>query len=237
MEESSSQYWNNVLKSADLLLSLLTPYEDKEDIDLVQNVLPPLRQLVKKGSSYSIPKQVIPAQPKQEHNSTPRRHRVSYEQEKNWKRINNNNIHITLSSGRVVNCIVVNTPEGLEKVIESIKQAEYVTFDCEFMGLKNAIPELKLLQIAVSDICGYAIQVDILGRHILEQKLKPVMESKDVTWIGWALRSDMLSIEQFFGALKDTGILDLQKKLATYAVEELNLHAAMAKYASDWDVW
>ncbi|KAI8360909.1 hypothetical protein EDC96DRAFT_445035 [Choanephora cucurbitarum] len=192
MEESSSQYWNNVLKSADLLLSLLTPYEDKEDMDLVQNVLPPLRQLVKKGSSYSIPKQVIPAQPKQEHNSAPRRYR-------------------------------------------SIKQAEYVTFDCEFMGSKNAIPELKLLQIAVSDIYGYAIQVDILGRHILEQKLKPVMESKDVTWIGWALRSDMLSIEQFFGALKDPGILDLQRKLATYAVEELNLHAAMAKYASDWD--
>ncbi|KAI8380339.1 hypothetical protein BD560DRAFT_421371 [Blakeslea trispora] len=235
MKEDDNQYWNSVIKSADLLLSLLAPYETREDMDLVQNILPPLQQLVTKGSSYPISKEATSTPPKQEHHQTSKRYRVSFEQESNWNMKSESHIEITLSSGRVVNCIVVNTPEGLDRAVEAIKQAEYATFDCEFMGSKKALPELKLLQIAVSDICGYAIQVDILGRPVLEQKLKPVLESKEIIWIGWALRSDMLSIEQFFGQIEATGILDLQRKLATYAVEELNLHAAMVKYASDWD--
>ncbi|RCI02868.1 hypothetical protein CU098_004470 [Rhizopus stolonifer] len=231
----NAQYWGNVVKSADLLLCLLGPYENQQDMVLVKNLLPPLREFVHKGPSYLSRKPSYTSHYSGEYHSPSRQPKASYEMESNWTQVDNWTIQVPLHNGRVATCVAVNTLEGINELLEQIKRTKYVAIDCEFLGTKKNLPELKLLQIAVSDTLGYAVQVDILGFDILNEKLRPVLEDNNIHWVGWSLRSDMLAIEQFFKTIDPAYFLDLQVKLRAIAVEELSLHAAMTKYASEWE--
>lgn len=161
---------------------------------------------------------------------------VSYNMESNWKRIDDNTIHIDLgdSGGTTAIAIAVTNEEMLDQMIQDIYNAPYIAVDCEFLGQKNALPELKLLQVGVSKEKGYAVQVDKLGVDVMTDKLKPILESEELNVIGWSFKSDALAIECYLKQVEMAPVLDLQAKLKPIAVEQLNLSAAMNKFASDW---
>ncbi|KAI7887969.1 uncharacterized protein EV154DRAFT_469667 [Mucor mucedo] len=130
--------------------------------------------------------------------------------------------------------IAVSTEQQLDQVIRDIYAASCVAVDCEFLGQKKTLPELKLLQIGVSKEKGYAIQVDMIGPQVIADKLKPILEDQNLNIVGWAFRGDALAIESYINGIELAPVLDLQAKLLPVAMENLNLGNALNKYAAEW---
>ncbi|KAI9470669.1 MAG: hypothetical protein EXX96DRAFT_531071 [Benjaminiella poitrasii] len=180
------EYWKNTWKVAETALAMLSVFEGK-NIELIDNVISPLRDLVNQGQDYG----------------------------DTFKPI--------------------QKPPTLDAAITDIYKAPYIAIDCEFMGSKKNSPELKLLQIGVSPLKGYAIQIDVLGFEVLSAKLKPVLEDDNLNIVGWSYRSDGIAIESYFKDIVPASVLDLQAKMLPIAVEQLNLAAAMTNYAQHWE--
>ncbi|CAO3692759.1 unnamed protein product [Rhizopus stolonifer] len=155
--------------------------------------------------------------------------------EPNWERIDQNTIRVHLGNGKYITSIAVTTEAQLEAIIPEIRGSDFITMDCEFLGLKKEMPILKLIQIAVSKEKGYAIQVDLVGLEGITRHLKPVLEDDSVNQIGWAYRGDAMAIECYLKDIDMAPVLDLQAKLKPIAVEELSLSSAVDKYAKDWE--
>ncbi|KAI9269432.1 hypothetical protein EDC94DRAFT_513588 [Helicostylum pulchrum] len=137
-------------------------------------------------------------------------------------------------SGQTATCISVTTASQLDQVIDEVYQSKCIAVDCEFLGVRKSLPELKLLQIGVSKYKGYAIQVDIIGVKVVTDKLKRILEDESLDIIGWAFRSDALAIESYIQGIELAPVLDLQAKLKPIAVEQMNLGNALNKFALEW---
>ncbi|KAI8082387.1 hypothetical protein BDF21DRAFT_381961 [Thamnidium elegans] len=154
------------------------------------------------------------------------RHGKSYEAMKTYLELE--------PSGQIATCISVTNASQLDQVIEDVYDSKRIAVDCEFLGLRKSLPELKLLQIGVSKYKGYAIQVDIIGVQVVTDKLKRILEDESLDIIGWAFRSDALAIESYIHGIELSPVLDLQAKLKPIAVEQMNLGNALNKFASEW---
>jgi hypothetical protein len=250
MEENDFQitlceYWKNTIKSSEAALAMLSVFEGKQ-VEIVDNAITSLRTLVNQGQNYQsliqqnnqqLQQQQQQQEQEQEQQQQQQQQYVygNFDRDPCWKQIDSNTFEVPLGKGTIATCIAVNTVEQLDQLIKDIYQAPYIAIDCEFLGVKKNMPELKLLQIGVSSSKGYAIQVDILGVQVITEKLKPVLEDGKLNIVGWSYRSDAMAIESYFKKITHAPVLDLQSKLLSVAVETMNLATAMNKYAQAWE--
>lgn len=234
-------YWEITLKSIETTLRLLEPFQKNKCL-VLDHAVDALSEIMKLDP-HSI--QESTEKPEKDsdvagyswsnYQSYDNSHsNVDESMEPHWKKITDEIIQIPLADDVCATCIAVSTEEGLENVIRDISQAPYIAIDCEMLGVKKNLPELKLLQIGVSSTKGYALLVDLIGFDALNRKLKPILEDDNINIVGWSYRSDGLAIESFFKQINQTPVLDLQAKLRPVAVSELNLSTAMDSYASSW---
>lgn len=238
---TTDEIWKNTIRTVESAYCWLLTYEGK-DYELVEDTITAMRKLITHGKTYEDVKtfdyanllkqsttKYVPYK-KQQYTFVP----ISYDLEPNWQQIDENTIEVQLEGGEKASAIVVTNEQQLDQVIKDIYTANCVAVDCEFLGLKKTLPELKLLQIGVSKEKGYAIQVDIIGFQIIADKLKPVLEDENLNIVGWSFRGDALAIESYITGIELAPVLDLQAKLRPIAVENLNLSNALNGYASEW---
>ncbi|KAI7853077.1 hypothetical protein BDC45DRAFT_606959 [Circinella umbellata] len=149
-------------------------------------------------------------------------------------------------------CKAIVTLEQLDAALPAIEKAPCLGLDCEFLGVKKSLPELQVLQIAISSTEGYAVMVNHIGAQAVYQKLGPILEQEFLTdqeikqgkrqddgkgrlLLGWAFKADAQAIEASFKKIKLTRVLDLQAKMQTLATEQLSLHNAMRRYCHEWN--
>ncbi|KAG1456146.1 hypothetical protein G6F56_006899 [Rhizopus delemar] len=245
---NSKKLWETTIASSKVTLGLLSAFEGN-GYNLIEEVIGPLKKLIENGgnlqqleqnqrTSSIIPEPITLKLPLT--NTPVRTHRPYTVQrhdamEPNWERIDQNTIRVHLGNGKYITSIAVTTEAQLETIIPEIRGSDFITIDCEFLGMKKEMPILKLLQIAVSKEKGYAIQVDLVGLEGITRHLKPVLEDTSVNQIGWAYRGDAMAIECYLKDIDMAPVLDLQAKLKPIAVEELSLGSAVDRYAKDWE--
>lgn len=238
---TTDEIWKNVIRSVESAYCWLLTYEDK-DYELINDSITTMRKLITHGKTYEAMKSFDSArmlkQPTTKQVSYKKHHftplPISYDLEPNWQQMDEHTIQVTLEGGEKALAIAVTTEQQLDQVIRDIYAAKCIAVDCEFLGLKKALPELKLLQIGVSKEKGYAIQVDIIGAQVIAEKLKPILEDQKLNIVGWSFRGDALAIESYINGIELAPVLDLQAKLRPVAVENLNLSNALNGYASEW---
>ncbi|KAI9276012.1 hypothetical protein BY458DRAFT_506772 [Sporodiniella umbellata] len=232
---SSQELWKAAIASSKTTLSLLSAFECNGN-PLVGEALEPLKRLVQqeetaiKTTHTSCPSSntALPAKPSrsQKHDQL----------ESNWERLSEGNgISVSLKNGGNITAIAITTEAQIEAILPEIYAADFIAVDCEFLGIKNEMPLLKLIQIAVSKQKGYAIQVDLVGLEGITKHLKPLLENESVNQVGWAYRGDAMAIENYIHDIRMAPVLDLQAKLRPIAIEELSLNTAVARYAAQWE--
>ncbi|GAA5797585.1 hypothetical protein HPULCUR_002973 [Helicostylum pulchrum] len=255
---TTEELWKNTIRTVESAYCWLLTYEGK-DYELVNNSIASLKKLISHGKSYEAMKTyrsldlpgsiavaaaaatitttssailtTIPKTHRKKFNYTP----ITQDLEPNWTRLDDRTIQVELEpSGQTATCISVTTASQLDQVIDEVYQSKCIAVDCEFLGVRKSLPELKLLQIGVSKYKGYAIQVDIIGVKVVTDKLKRILEDESLDIIGWAFRSDALAIESYIQGIELAPVLDLQAKLKPIAVEQMNLGNALNKFASEW---
>ncbi|KAI9323474.1 hypothetical protein BX666DRAFT_1887197 [Dichotomocladium elegans] len=231
-------YWKSTIGVCEAALSLLRPLEHQNYV-LVDAVTKPLRQLIGKGRDLALMKAYIPpelpAAPQQPWSNKARKTiTLDFDPREHWDIVDTTTVYARLSNSSRIACKAVATIKQLDEVVEILNKSKCIAIDCEFLGLKNSPPELKVLQLAVSCELGFAILVDQVGLQICHDRLAPILESTDHLLIGWAFRSDAQAIEHAFPGIRLSRVVDLQEKLKAVAVEQLNLGTAMTRYAKDW---
>ncbi|KAI9250451.1 hypothetical protein BDA99DRAFT_522548 [Phascolomyces articulosus] len=276
---SMHDYWKSTVFACETALSLLKPFEHNDHY-LVDNVLAPLRQLVGHGRNYEAMKAYQPPMhadtrddnqphtvttttrpfPSQYQSRIRKTVQLNFDPRTTWDIESNDTVHVHTyiqnnPTGQVT-CKAIMTVEQLDAAIPIIQKAPCLGLDCEFLGLKKALPELQVLQIAVSSTLGYAIMVNHIGADKVYQRLGPILEEEfelndDTTTttttnddnssrpsrllLGWAFRADAQAIEASFRKIKLTRVLDLQAKIQSLETEQLNLASAMIRYCQRWD--
>lgn len=245
---TTEELWKNTIRTVESAYCWLLTYEGR-DYELVDNSIASLKKLISHGKSHEAMKAYrTPDLPgfaatttttpttiskihRKRFNPTP----ITQDLEPNWTRLDDHTIQVALEpSGETATCISVTTASQLDQVVEDVYQSKCIAVDCEFLGVRKGLPELKLLQIGVSKNKGYAIQVDVIGAQVVADKLKHILEDESLDIIGWAYRSDALAIESYFQDIELAPVLDLQAKLKPIAVEQMNLGNALNKFASEW---
>ncbi|KAG1180519.1 hypothetical protein G6F70_002959 [Rhizopus microsporus] len=231
------EYWKNTICASEAALGLLSAFESME-YAMIDDAIKPLRRLVGHGRDFEKMRAYKPP-PSQIQPTTIKTHRpaiqVDYDQlEPGWDRLDDNTVRVSVDNGEYITAIKVTTEQQLESIVPEIEKSDCIAIDCEFLSVKKEMPVLKLLQIAVSKEKGYAIQVDLIGQEAVTRHLKPILENEKINAVGWAYRADAMAIECYFKQIELAPVLDLQAKLKPIAVEQLSLHNAMIKFASNW---
>ncbi|KAG2196062.1 hypothetical protein INT47_008156 [Mucor saturninus] len=236
---TTDEIWRNTIRTVEAAYCWLLTYEGK-DYELVDDTITAMRKLITHGrtyesvKSYNSTKLSTPSPTSKSYKKQFYAAPISYDLEPNWQQIDKHTIEVTLNGGVKALAIAVSTEQQLDQVIRDIYAASCVAVDCEFLGQKKTLPELKLLQIGVSKEKGYAIQVDMIGPQVIADKLKPILEDQNLNIVGWAFRGDALAIESYINGIELAPVLDLQAKLLPVAMENLNLGNALNKYAGEW---
>lgn len=230
-------YWKNAISVCEAALQMLKLFEGKDYV-LVDAVTHPLRQLIGRGRDFTAMKNYS-GPPPSEITSAPSRKLkkisdLGFDPRANWTIEDDHTVLVHLTSSNVVTCKLVTTVEQLEEALKVIQESKCLALDCEFLGLKKHVPELKVLQIAVTDALGFAILVDEIGVEEAKKRIAPVLQAKDKLLLGWAFGGDAQAIETAFRGIQLPPVLDLQFKIKSIAVEQMKLSNAMNKYASDW---
>ncbi|KAF7728086.1 hypothetical protein EC973_006724 [Apophysomyces ossiformis] len=230
---SAQEYWKNTISVCEAALRLLSVYENQQHA-LVDAVTRPLRQLIGQGRDLNAMKKYTPQTSVE---PSPRKLRktvlLNFDPATNWTIVSPTTIEIKLQNS-VITAQSITTADELDAIIPKILASKCVALDCEFLGSKNALPELKVLQIAISKTCGYAVLVDQVGVEVCKEKLAHILQSDELNLVGWAFRADAQAIETAF-KLSMGSVLDLQAKIKSIAIEQMALGAAMSKYAGDWE--
>lgn len=251
---SMDTYWKNTISVCEAAMSMLTPFEN-QNYALVDAATTSLRQLLTHGKEYSHMKQysaTITAQRnttvKEYHKHRPRKtiQDLGFDPRQNWIIKDNRTVQVRLTDDTHVTCQAITTVEELDTILPELRKAKQIAIDCEFLALKGCAPELKVLQLAVSSTLGYALVIDQIGIQAARERLEPILShphqetgasaiaQQERLYLGWAFRGDAQAIEATFPGIQLPYILDLQAKLHSVAVEQLNLMNAMNRYASNW---
>ncbi|KAI9008983.1 hypothetical protein CLU79DRAFT_840017 [Phycomyces nitens] len=233
-------YWKNTINVCEAALSLLSVYENKNHA-LIDATTEPLRQLIRHGRDIKAMMEYNPAtRATTSTNTSPKKQRKPLQFtdfDSNWDIIDSSTVNVTLSDKSVVVCKAISTRKELEDIVPEIRNSHCIAIDCEFQGIKSSLPELKLLQIAVSRTRGYAIMVSVIGNRPSMEVLGPLLTDKTLNVVGWAFTADGCAIEGAFKGIELAPVLDLQAKLRSIAVENLSLANAMTRFAKDWEGW
>ncbi|KAI8885827.1 hypothetical protein K501DRAFT_284105 [Backusella circina FSU 941] len=226
---------------------MLSAFEG-DNYSLINKTIEPLRQLLEHGADFESLKAFQDQAPlfssllqtdskgKGKQVAEPCENSIENHLDPSWSVINDKTVNITIdSTGTVIVAKSVTTRAELESLVSRMYEMGTAALDCEFIAIKNAPPQLQLLQVAVSATEGYAIVVDKVGVDALNTTLKPCLEDSKMNFVGWAFRGDALAIESIMKGIALEPILDLQAKLRPVAVEEMNLYAGVSGYASEWD--
>lgn len=236
---TTEEIWKNTIRTVESAYCWLLTYESK-DYELIDDTITAMRKLITHGKtyegvkSYNSSKLQTPTSTSKPYKKQFYAAPISYDLEPNWQQLDEHTIEVTLNKGEKALAIAVTTEQQLDQVIRDIYTAPCVAVDCEFLGQKKVLPELKLLQIGVSKEKGYAIQVDMIGPQVIADKLKPILEDQNLNIVGWAFRGDALAIESYIRGIELAPVLDLQAKLLPVALENLNLGNALNKFAGEW---
>ncbi|OAD78151.1 hypothetical protein PHYBLDRAFT_76316 [Phycomyces blakesleeanus NRRL 1555(-)] len=229
-------YWKNTINVCEAALSMLSVYENK-DHALVDATTEPLRQLIRHGRDIKAMMEYKPTP--RDVNTSPKKQRkpvqINSDYDSNWEIVDSSTVNVTLSDNSVVVCKAISTRKELEEIIPEIRQSRCVALDCEFLGIKNSSPELKLLQIAVSRTRGYAVMINTIGNRVAMELLGPILTDNSINLVGWAFNADGRAIENAFKGLLVTSVLDLQAKLRSIVVENLSLANGVTRFAKDWE--
>lgn len=230
-------YWKNVIRVCEAALHMLKVFEGK-DYALVDATVQPLRQLIGKGRDFaSMKKYIAPPSNEQSPGHTRKLRKISdlgFDPRANWTIKDDHTTVVHVSKSNIITCKLVTTVEQLDEALEVLEISKYIALDCEFLGLKRHVPELKVLQIAVNEFLGYAILVEEIGMEETKKRIEPILQDKEKIILGWAFGGDAQAIEGAFRGIQLPDVLDLQFKIKSAAVEQLSLANAMKKFASDW---
>ncbi|ORX61624.1 hypothetical protein DM01DRAFT_1404396 [Hesseltinella vesiculosa] len=234
---TENQYWNSILRVCDGAIGLLSTYENQE-LDLVDTALEALRNLRRHGPTIDAARgyQLEPVFKKKSKQASDLP--VSLNPRPNWT-VHDEYTTVALEKNKSMTCHIVTTMQQLEAMIPCLKSAQVVTIDCEFLAIKKHPPLLKVLQLAISDMEGYAVMFDhftIDDESYVQFRdlIKPVLEDPALRYVGWAVRADAQAIEQAFPGICLPYILDLQEMTLRVAGQRMNLRDAILKYAPAW---
>ncbi|KAG0168136.1 hypothetical protein DFQ28_005339 [Apophysomyces sp. BC1034] len=230
---SAQEYWKMTISVCEAAARLLSAYENQQHI-LIDNVIRPLRQLIGQGRDLNAMKKYTPRPPTEGSSRKLRKTApLLFDPATNWTIESPSTIHVKLPNS-VITAQAITTAAELDNIIPEILSSECIALDCEFLGYKSNLPELKVLQIAVSKTRGYAVLVDVIGLDVCKAKLSSILQNEELNLVGWSFRADAQAIESAFKLCMGT-VLDLQAKVKSIAIEQMSLGAAMSKYASDWE--
>lgn len=226
--------WETTISACSTALSLLSYYENG-NYGLVNAALRPLQQLIESGSNFEKMKQIerIPG-PHQAHRKMRDVKRLQFNPNEKWDIIDTHEIHVPLATGEYISAKLIDTKEALDAIIPKLLQAERIAIDCEFLGEKKKVPEVKCIQLALSSRVGYTIAIDSIGSDIVLAKLHRILCSPSITRLGWAYFADALAMERLFD-ITIGRTLDLQAKLRDVGGQTYNLADAMTVYAKSWE--
>ncbi|KAL0578172.1 hypothetical protein ABG067_008757, partial [Albugo candida] len=144
---TEQEFWQNTYRSVNSTYCWLKLFEGK-NYTLIDDAVNALHKLITHGQSieqvmnYKAPNTAFTSKKTQFYAP------VNYNLEPNWQQVDENTIEVSLGEGQpTAIAIAVNTEEQLDEMIKEVYQAPYIAVDCEFLGQKKSLPELKLLQI------------------------------------------------------------------------------------------
>ncbi|ORY99169.1 hypothetical protein BCR43DRAFT_488846 [Syncephalastrum racemosum] len=231
------KYWTNTIQACQTALGLLSAFESNDYV-LVDNCTRALRDLLTHGTNFTAMRAY---QPPATVNTPPTRKQLrkvatlDFNPRENWTIASHQNVQVNCTPQLTIDAIAVSTVEQLDNILPQIRKSSVLAIDCEFLGQQKQLPELKVLQIAVSPTLGFAILVDQIGLEIAGDRLKPILEDKSRTLLGWAFTGDANAIESAFRGIQLPPVLDLQAKVRGLYTEIMNLARAMDKLAKDWE--
>lgn len=230
-------YWANTILACQTALGLLSSFESHDHV-LVDNCTRALRNLLAHGTNLAAMRAY---QPPSAGTPPPARKQLrkvatlDFNPRENWTIISNHKVKVNCTSQLTIDAIAVSTVEQLDTILPHIQESAVLAIDCEFLGQQKQLPELKVLQIAVSPTLGFAILVDQIGLEITQDRLMPILEDKNRVLLGWAFTGDANAIESAFRGIQLPPVLDLQAKVRGLHTEIMNLGRAMDRIAQDWE--
>ncbi|KAI8384973.1 uncharacterized protein BYT42DRAFT_564256 [Radiomyces spectabilis] len=234
---SNQELWNHAVSACETALGLLKIFE-KHDYYLVDNVVASITQLLSEGRQlnslkkhHSSPKNDQPSS----RESSPRKVAAPLtNQAENWIIDDPSTVRIKVKGGQEIVAKAITTVEGLKAIVPEMESSPCIGLDCEFQCVKKSLPELKLLQIGVSATRGYAVVVEKIGvENVREVLMKPF--ANILNMVGWAFRPDAQAIETALQGEFLAPVLDLQTKLKSVALEQMNLWNAVTKFCGNWE--